>query len=93
VDKTFGTDLSHKLLWITKGHTLHSLTTQWGKIDQNCWRLQLYLHLINIGLAIETDETNSTAFTTLLVNYQDFENDLVSFNTALKKDLLIEKMA
>jgi hypothetical protein len=34
---------------------------------------------------------NSTAFTTLLVNYQDFKNNLTEFTTELKKDLLIEK--
>jgi hypothetical protein len=90
-DKTFGTDLSDKLFWTRKGHNLHSLTIQWGKIDQYCWRLQPYLRLINLGLAIETDQTNSTAFTTLLVNYQEFENDFIAFTTALKKDLLIDK--
>ena len=91
VDETFGTDLSGKLFWTRKGHNLHSLTAQWGKIDQYCWRLQRYLRLINLGLAIETDQTNSTAFTTLLINYQEFENDLISFTTSLKKDLLIDK--
>jgi hypothetical protein len=91
VDKTFGTDLSDKLFWTRKGHNLHSLATQWGKIDQYCWRLQRYLRLINLGLAIETDKTNSTAFTTLRVNYQEFDNDLIAFTTALKKDLLIKK--
>jgi hypothetical protein len=49
------------------------------------------LRLINLGLSIETDQTNSTAFTTLLVNYQEFENDLMAFTTSLKKDLLIDK--
>jgi hypothetical protein len=78
VDETFGTDLSDKLFWTRKGHNLHSLTTQWGKIDQYCWRLQRYLLLINLGLAIETDKTNSKAFTTFLVNYQEFENDLIA---------------
>jgi hypothetical protein len=91
VDETFGTDLSDKLFWTRKGHNLHSLTAQWEKIDQYCWRLQRYLRLINLGLAIETDQTNSTAFTTLLVNYQDFENNLNAFTTTLKKDLLIDK--
>ncbi len=91
VDETFRTDLSDKLFWTRKGHNLHSLTAQWGKIDQYCWRLQRYLRLINLGLAIETDQTNSTAFTTLLVNYQEFENDFIAFTTALKKDLLIDK--
>jgi hypothetical protein len=91
VDETFGTDLSGKLFWTRKGHNLHSLTAQWGKIDQYCWRLQRYLRLINLGLAIETDQTNSIAFTTLLVNYQEFENDLIAFTTSLEKDLLIDK--
>jgi hypothetical protein len=91
VDETFGTDLSGKLFLTRKGHNLHSLTAQWGKIDQYCWRLQGYLRLINLGLAIETDQTNSTAFTTLLVNYQEFQNDFIAFKTALKKDLLIDK--
>jgi hypothetical protein len=27
----------------------------------------------------------------LLVNYQDFKNDLIAFTTALKKDLFIDK--
>jgi hypothetical protein len=36
-------------------------------------------------------KANSTAFMTLLVNYQDFENDLIAFTTELKKDLLIDK--
>ncbi len=27
----------------------------------------------------------------MLVNYQDFVNDLIAFTTALKKDLLIDK--
>jgi hypothetical protein len=31
------------------------------------------------------------AFTFLLVSYQDFENDLIAFTIALKKDLLINK--
>ncbi len=39
VDVTFGNDLSHNLFWTRKGHNLHFLTTQWGKIDQYCWRL------------------------------------------------------
>ncbi len=47
VNETFGTDLSDKLFWTRKGHNLHSLTNQWGKIDQYCWRLQQYLRLIN----------------------------------------------
>jgi hypothetical protein len=45
MDETFGTDLSQKLFWIRKGHNFHSLTTQWGKIDKYCWRLQQYLRL------------------------------------------------
>ncbi len=49
------------------------------------------MRLINLGLAIETDQTNSIAFTTLLVNYQEFENDLIAFTTSLEKDLLIDK--
>jgi hypothetical protein len=65
VDETFGTNLSNKLFLIQKGHNFHSLTAQWGKSDQYCWRLHQYLWLINLDLAIETDKTNSTAFTTL----------------------------
>ncbi len=40
---------------------------------------------------IERDKMSSMAFTTFLVNYQDFENDLKAFTTELKKDLLIDK--
>jgi hypothetical protein len=55
MDETFGTDISQKLFLIRKGHNFHSLTTQWGKIDKYCWRLQQYLRFINLGLAIETE--------------------------------------
>jgi hypothetical protein len=66
VDETFGMDLSDKLFWTRKGHNLHSLTAQWGKINQYCWRLQPYLRLINLGLAIEKDQTKSHDLTSQL---------------------------
>jgi hypothetical protein len=37
------------------------------------------------------DKVNNTAFTTMLVNYQDFENNLISYTAELKKNLLIDK--